>query len=186
MSAGVVKTQYIYCVALTRRTTRIVRARLPLPGKEDSSMTATRRFVPAILALLAAGLSPACAEIRVSGAPEAVRLEARDATVGEALAALGETVGGLKFRNSPALNRRFSGVYAGSLERVVSRLLEGNNFIIKRSPDGMEVIVLSDSGAMVPGGPAGIAGVPVPGAGADIPRPPWLKGYTGPPLTPPR
>ena len=121
-------------------------------------MVITRLFFLAILTLLAAGSSPAFAETRVSGEGEAVRLEVHDATVGEALAALGAALGGLRYRNSIALDRRVSGVYVGSMERVVSRLLQGSDFVIKKSPEGVEVVVIGGSAATAVQSP--IAGLP--------------------------
>src|SRR4051812_44943601 len=87
-------------------------------------MPAVRAFVCAFVVLTAAASSPfSHAETRVSGVAGAVQLETNDATIGEALAALG-TAMGLRYRTSAALDRRITGTYAGPLERVVSRLLQ--------------------------------------------------------------
>jgi hypothetical protein len=137
-------------------------------------MAIARPFSLAILILLGAGISPsAFAETRVSGAGEAMRLEAQNATLREALAALGAGLA-LRYRNSTALNRRVSGVYVGSLESVVSRLLRGSDFIIKKSAEGVEVVVIVDS-AMTTGQSQNspLPGLPSPPPGQ--PRPPWLR-----------
>ena len=139
------------------------------PGQQREFMVIARLLLLAILSLPGAGLwSPALAETRVSGAGEAVRLEVNDATVGEALAALGAALG-LRYRTSIALDRRVTGVYVGPMERVVSRLLQGNNFIIKKSPAGVEVVVIAGSAATAAQDPN--AGQPVP---------PWLRGFRQP------
>src|SRR5437899_3259571 len=69
------------------------------------------------------------AEVHVSGNAEAVRIEARDAPVADVLAALGTGVG-LQFRSSAPLERRISGTFAGSLRRVLARVLEGYDFVL--------------------------------------------------------
>lgn len=158
-------------------------------------MAIARIFLLIMLILPAAVLSSsASAEVRVSGSGQAVRLETHDATVGEALSALGATLGLRYSATSLALNRRVSGIYVGSLWHVVSRLLEGNNFVLKTSPQGVEVVAILDSGATAvqipnavpgvspgqrnpqqPGNPppseANIERNPVTGA----PLPPWLR-----------
>ena len=81
------------------------------------------------------------AETAITGAPDAVRLEAYSATVDELLAALGASYG-LRYRSTAPLNRRVSGTYEGSLQRVVTRLLEGYDFFVKTSAGSIEVVVL--------------------------------------------
>lgn len=92
-----------------------------------------RLLLPAILL---AGFSHAAAvraETRITGEPDAVRIEARDAPVAEVLEALGESFG-LQYRGTASLSRRVTGTYEGSLQRVVRRLLEGHDFIMKTGP----------------------------------------------------
>jgi len=163
-------------------------------------MAIARLFFLMVLILPAAVLSSsASAEVHVSGTGQAVRLETQDATVGEALAALGATMGLRYSTASLALNRRVSGVYVGSLGHVVSRLLEGNHFVLKTSPQGVEVVAIVDSGAGAlqsptamppvppgqrtppqPGNPppteANVERNPVTGA----PLPPWLRAARQP------
>ena len=135
-------------------------------------MAIARPFSLAILILFGAGTSPsAFAETRVSGAGDAVRLEAQNATLGEALAALGAGLAP-RYRNSTPLNRRVSGVYVGSLEHVVSRLLRGSDFIIKKSAEGVEVVLIVDS-AIGQRQNSPRPGLPSPPPGQ--PRPPWLR-----------
>jgi hypothetical protein len=82
----------------------------------------------------------AFAEALVTGERNAVRIEARDAPVENVMAALGARFG-LQYRSAIALDRRITGTYEGPLERVVSRLLEGNDFVIKTTADGLEATV---------------------------------------------
>jgi hypothetical protein len=157
-------------------------------------MAIARLFFLIILILPAAVLSSsAFAETRVSVTGQAVRLETHNATVGEALAALGATLGLRYSTTSLALNRRVSGVYVGSLGHVVSRLLEGSNFVLKTSPQGVEVVVIVDSGAtavqspsVVPGVPPGLKNSQQPAATVEqnpntgAPLPPWLRAARQP------
>ena len=99
-----------------------------------------RLLVPAILL---AALFPAhsvWAEARITGDPDAVRVEARNAPVEEVMAALGTSFG-LRYRSTVSTSRRITGTYEGSLQRVVTRLLDGYNFVMKTGPGGVEVMV---------------------------------------------
>ena len=81
------------------------------------------------------------AETNVTGGADAIRLELRDAPIDEVFAALKASFG-LRYRSSAALDHRLTGIYEGSLQRVVTRLLEGYNFIVKTSAGSVEVVVL--------------------------------------------
>ena len=99
-----------------------------------------RLLVPAILlAALFPGHSVR-ADARITGEPDAVRVEARNAPVEEVMAALGTSFG-LRYRATVSTGRRITGTYEGSLQRVVTRLLDGYNFVMKTSPAGVEVMV---------------------------------------------
>ena len=80
--------------------------------------------------------------IRVVGTAEQLQLELSNNTVDDALAAL-RSAFDLKCRCAMSLDRRVTGVYRGNIGRVLSRLLEGYDFVIKISPSGaVEAIVL--------------------------------------------
>jgi hypothetical protein len=114
-----------------------------------------RRPALAILATIAIATvvpSAATAETQVTGGAEAVRLEASDATVDEAFAALGAAFG-LRYRSAVALDRRITGTYQGSIEHVISRLLVGYNFFIVTSSGSAQVIVVGNPSATAEGGP---------------------------------
>src|SRR5258708_2632957 len=72
--------------------------------------------------------------VKVAGTAEKLRIELSNATVDNALTAL-RSVFDLKCRCSP-LDRRVTGVYQGNISRVLSRLLEGDDYVIKTSPSG--------------------------------------------------
>jgi hypothetical protein len=90
-------------------------------------------------------------EVRVQGSAAAVRVEARDATGTEILAALGSRFA-LSYRGSTD-GRGFSGTFKGPLREVVKRVLDGYNYVINTKNDGLEVVVM---------GPASAVAVPPP------------------------
>jgi hypothetical protein len=52
----------------------------------------------------------------------------------------------LRYRAAVPLDAAANAVYAGSLGEVLTRLLDGYNFIVKRDQDGIEVVVLGRRG----------------------------------------
>jgi hypothetical protein len=109
-----------------------------------------------IVGMLLAALccNPVRAEILVQGRIDAVRLEARDATVADILAALGARFE-LRFRG-PTRNRPITATYEGPLRRIVARVLDGYDYVIEPRGAGIEVIVLSSgsTGEATPAAPA--------------------------------
>jgi hypothetical protein len=92
-------------------------------------------------ALLLSAASPVSAEVRVDGRPEAVHLEVRDASLLEVLAALHERFN-LRYRSSEALQAQTTGVFDGSLRRVAARLLDGYDYAMRVTPEGIDLLVL--------------------------------------------
>jgi hypothetical protein len=94
--------------------------------------------------ILATGLTcPRLAhgEASIAGARSDMTIEVRDTPVQEILAALGDRFG-LRFRATTSLDRRIDGRYVGSLRGVVTRLLNGYDYVIKTDDGAIEVIVL--------------------------------------------
>jgi hypothetical protein len=100
----------------------------------------TRLLIPAVLLAALFHAHSVRAEARVTGQPDNVRVEARDSSVEEVLAALGASFG-LRYRSTASLGRRITGTYAGSLQRVVTRLLNGYDFVMKTDSGSVEVAV---------------------------------------------
>ena len=101
------------------------------------------RSRPLLAGVLIVALAPvlahtAHAEVRVEGRIDAVRVEVRDASVHEALAALSATFG-LIVHNSAALDQCVSGTYQGSLQQVVARLLAGRDYVATHSASNIEI-----------------------------------------------
>lgn len=107
-------------------------------------MESVRRVSRLVLGVLLISLHAhgARAEIRVQGAIEAVRLQADDASVEDVLAALHARFG-LLYRSPSVLTRHITATFEGPLSRVLPRVLEGYDFVIKNSGTNLEVIVLS-------------------------------------------
>jgi hypothetical protein len=97
-------------------------------------------------AALAIAPTPVLAEMQVRGSQEAVRIEARDTSVEDILAALSRAFD-MHYRSSANLDKRLSGTYAGSLPRVVTRILEGYNFVLKTDNGSIAVTVLGTPNA---------------------------------------
>lgn len=106
-------------------------------------MTMVRAFGSLIVAstvLVGVG-GPVSAEVRVDGKREAVHLEARDASLQEVLAALHDRFD-LRYRSEDALQAPTTGVFDGPLLRVAARLLDGYDYAMKVTPQGIDVLVL--------------------------------------------
>lgn len=93
------------------------------------------------------------AEIRVQGPADHIRVEAHGATVGEILAALAEHYA-VRYRGVPG-SSGITATFEGPLRRVLVRVLAGNDFVIRRRGDGLDVIVVGPAspGATAPAFP---------------------------------
>ncbi len=104
--------------------------------------TATVSVVPsaAIALVIALAMIPTCvrAEIKVRGTPQAVVVEAQNASVEEVLIALTDTFK-VRFRSAANLNKRLTGTYQGTLRQAVSRILKGYHFAARSGPAGLEI-----------------------------------------------
>ena len=109
----------------------------------SAKMRSAKRFALPIAGLLVAALHGHCAraEVSVQGPADDVRVEANGATVVEILAALGAHYP-VRYRGTPDSGGVRQTV-KGPLRRVLVRVLQGNDFVIKGGHDGFEVIVLS-------------------------------------------
>jgi hypothetical protein len=120
---------------MATRQVRILGAATALPR--------LRPLLAAAVALcaLVAGASAAHSQVRVDGGPEAVHLEAHDAPLQEVLAALRRKFN-LRFRTDDALETRKTGTFNGPLQRVAARILDGYDFAMTITPQGIDVLVL--------------------------------------------
>jgi len=86
------------------------------------------------------------ADVRVQGSADAIRVEARDATATEILAALASRFA-LSYRGSTD-SRGFNGTFKGPLREVVKRVLDGYNYVINTKDNGLEVVVVGPASAL--------------------------------------
>ena len=124
------------------------------------------------------------ADVSVQGTPEAVQVEAKNASIEEVLGALRDAFG-LNHQSDIPLGRQVSGTYQGSLSDVLTRLLDGNSFVLKRSENTIQVVITSAGSKPIPG----IAGAnpfpfPLPETKASS-KPPVSIGMALPPPGPP-
>lgn len=95
-------------------------------------------------ALMCAATVSARAEVRVEGDEARVRVVADKEPLADVLAALKA-----KFRLSFAavtVERQVTGTYSGTLHQVVVRLLDGFDFVVGRSGEGVEIIQVAPRG----------------------------------------
>ncbi len=104
-------------------------------------------------------------ETQIRGTPQAVRVEAKNASIQEILLALNKSFG-LQYHSTVNLQKKITGSYAGSLDRVLVRLLAGNDFVLKTTDGRIEVSLLSHSHATTHDADAPAA-VPLPSVVAD-------------------
>jgi hypothetical protein len=100
------------------------------------------------------------AETIVTGSADAVRLDARNAPLSEVL----DVIAGkfkVQYQTKIALARPVNGTFRGQLGRVLSRLLDGYDHVVKSGPDGFEVMILGLSSKSA--SPGESAGTPLPG-----------------------
>jgi hypothetical protein len=85
--------------------------------------------------------TPVLAEIQVSGSADAITIEARDTPIEDILATLSRTFG-MDYQSSVELDKRLYGTYVGPLSQVVTRILQGYNFVLKNNNGNISVTVV--------------------------------------------
>jgi hypothetical protein len=134
------------------------------------SLSRTPRFhilmtLASLTIVMQALSTSARAEIQITGEPDAIKVEAKEASVEDVLITLNKAFD-LQYRSSANLSRSVSGTFTGSLQQVVSRvlLLEGYNFVSESSANGVMIAVYNMGAA--PGGNVN----PQPATTASTPR----------------
>jgi hypothetical protein len=94
--------------------------------------------------------------LRVEGNRAAVQVDARRTTIMEVLAGLAAAYG-VTYRSSIALDKTVDGVYAGSLGHVLTRVLEGYNFVIRQQGARLDVSIFERSGGKAVASPMAAA-----------------------------
>jgi hypothetical protein len=125
--------------------------------------------------MLGPDLAPAAAETEVLGQPSALQLRAEHASIREVLAALAASFK-LTYRLPTNVNRNLNVRYSGNLRGVLARILDGNDYFVKYVDDGIEVIVLRASEAVV------ASDTPPKGGGSNAVPPKQTAAAPVPPL----
>jgi hypothetical protein len=89
---------------------------------------------------------PATARSDIVGQADALEVQAENASIGEILDALSAKFT-LSYKLPPNLPRSMTGDYSGTLNQVLARILDGNDYVVENSEDGIKVIVLGASAA---------------------------------------
>jgi hypothetical protein len=91
------------------------------------------------------------AEARVNADASAVEVYATRSNVAEVLSAL-QAACGLRVNVSTALDRPISGTFTGSLAQILSRVLQGYNYVVRHRATEVEVTIIglqSDGAAAI-------------------------------------
>jgi hypothetical protein len=98
-----------------------------------------------ITALLGALPQPASAAAEVHGRADSIELRAASASIREILDALPADLR-VTHRIAPNVSGVLTGQYSGSLYQVLARILDGYDYIVEISDEGIQIIVLGASG----------------------------------------
>jgi hypothetical protein len=119
---------------------------------------------------LANAPTPGLAGIQVRGSPEAVTIEARHTSVEDVLAALSRAFD-MDYESSIDLDKPLYGTYVGPLSQVLTRILQGYNFVLKTDNRRIVVTVAGTPNSLVANpSPSGLPASGAPPAPAPIPQ----------------
>ena len=104
------------------------------------------QFAAAIILAWCLSCGNSAAEVRLSGTPDRFVLKTNDATMPEILAAL-HSAFDLEAKLNGTTARKFTGTYSGSVRQVLSRLLVGEDYVVRSAADGMSIILLGAGAA---------------------------------------
>jgi hypothetical protein len=108
--------------------------------------TRRRRCSLSLATALTCGLATiACAEVHVESSPTAVRVTTSQDAIADVLSAFAATFN-VRYRTAIPLNAAANKTYSGSFGQVISRLLDGYNYMIKTDQETIEIVVLGRRG----------------------------------------
>jgi hypothetical protein len=102
------------------------------------------RYALGLGAALICGLS-ARAEVHVESSPAALRITTSQDSIDDVLSAVATTFN-VRYRTAIPLDAAASATYSGSIGQVISRLLNGYNYVIKTDQGSTEIVVLGRRG----------------------------------------
>jgi hypothetical protein len=85
------------------------------------------------------------AEVQVEGSPAAIRVTTSQDAISDVLSAFAATFN-LQYRTAIPLDAAANASYSGSFAQVISRLLDGYNYVIKRDRETTEIVVFGKRG----------------------------------------
>ena len=95
-----------------------------------------------LLSISAAGAPTiAAAEVHVEGTVAAVRVTTNKDAIPDVLSAFGDAFN-VRYRTAVPLDGNASSAYSGSLAQIISRLLDGYNYVIAHNQGTIEIVVL--------------------------------------------
>ncbi|MFL6799896.1 MAG: hypothetical protein ACJ8F3_21085 [Xanthobacteraceae bacterium] len=134
---------------MRRSTLKALLPRLPVGLPELASIAAVSGVLIAIVPAIAR------TELQVQDGAADVQVTATDESVASILAALSAPFK-LRYTTSVSLDARVTGIYAGSLRQVISRLLDGYSYFVHTEGEATVLVVLGRRGerAIAPPPPA--------------------------------
>jgi hypothetical protein len=85
------------------------------------------------------------AEVHLEGTPTALRVTTSQDKIADVLSAFAATFD-IQYRTAIPLDATAGVSYSGSFTQVMSRLLDGYNYVIKREQDAIEIVVFGTRG----------------------------------------
>jgi hypothetical protein len=105
-----------------------------------------RRYGLGLATALCCGLATAArADVHIEGSPAAVRVETERAAISDVLSAFAGTFK-VTYRTAIPLDAVADATYAGSFGQVISRLLDGYNYVVKKHGETTEITVFGRRG----------------------------------------
>ena len=98
--------------------------------------------IAAGLALMLLAAEPVRATTEIEGSQNDVDLRVRNASIGDVLAALAARFK-LTYRAPPNLTGELSGRYSGPLNQVLARILDGVDYVVEASDEGIRLVILN-------------------------------------------
>lgn len=109
-----------------------------------ASRRVTAGIVMFCLAVLAALPCQAQGTVQIDGRVDDMQVRLENAPIAQVLADLGRRFG-LTYRRVPSINRPLTGRYAGTLNQVLARVLDGTDYILEVSDQSVTLVVLGVS-----------------------------------------
>jgi hypothetical protein len=132
-------------------------------GSRDSRAEKPRVWAAFFAAVIGSMPGPASAVSAVDGEADTVKLRAENASIREVLDALSAKFK-VSYKVPLNLTRNLTGEYSGTLNQVLARVLDGNDYVVETSEDDVKIVVLGASGGPASPGSsvAAVAALPAP------------------------